>query len=234
MTLRVVMAEDNALLRDGIGLLLAENAIDVLTATDNAAELIDAVTAYQPDLAIIDVRLPPSFTNEGILAALTIRRAHPATAVLVLSQWVEVTYANQLLDANPTKVGYLLKDRVMRSADFISAIRQVAAGGTVMDPEVVRQLLAARSVDLSFNRLTPRERDVLALLAEGRSNQAIADHLHLALRSIEKVISSNFLKLGLTDDTHDHRRVLAVLHYLSTHNDPAPSRTASRRNAGPS
>jgi DNA-binding NarL/FixJ family response regulator len=200
---RVIVAEDSAVLRDGIVLVLRENDIDVVAATDNAEDLLHAVDAHQPDLAVIDVRMPPTQTDEGVRAALEIRRRHPGTAVLVFSQWVETVYARQLL-TEPGKVGYLLKDRIVTTDRFIDAVRRVAEGGTALDPEVVRQLLARPAID-----------DGLARLAEGRSNLAIADELKLALRSVEKHVTSIFTKLDLPPATSDHRRVLAVLRYLN-------------------
>ncbi len=217
--MRAVIAEDNALLRDGLALLLTDNDIDVVGSVGNATDLLDIVAARHPDLVIADVRMPPTHTNEGILAAIAIRRDQPEVAVLVLSQWVELTYARQLLAANPAKIGYLLKDRVMRSRDFVEAARRVASGGTALDPDVVRALLAGPSADPGLQRLTDRERSVLALLAEGRSNQAIAASLHLAIRSVEKNIASIFTKLDLPNDSSDHRRILAVLRYLSHRNN---------------
>jgi DNA-binding NarL/FixJ family response regulator len=212
--MRVVVAEDNALLRDGIVLVLGDHEIDVVAAVGNAIELLDVVERERPDLAIVDVRMPPTHTDEGIRAAIEIRTCHRGTAVLVFSQWVETHYARELLADNPGRVGYLLKDRIVATADFIDAVRRVAAGGTALDPEVVRQLLARTTVDPALAKLSERERDILSRLAEGRSNQAIADGTHLAIRSVEKHISSIFMKLDLPPATSDHRRVLAVLRYL--------------------
>lgn len=215
---RVVLAEDNALLRDGLVLVLADHDIDVIAAVDNATDLLAAVERSQPDLAIVDVRMPPTHTDEGIRAAIDIRTRHPATAVLAFSQWVETDYARRLLTDHAGKVGYLLKDRVVATADFIDAVHRVAAGGTALDPEVVRQLLGRTAVDAGLARLTPREREILALLAEGRSNQAIADRLILATRSVEKHVAAVFTKLDLPPDPDDHRRVLAVLRFLDAAN----------------
>ena len=223
--MRVVLAEDNPLLRDGMVLVLGEHDIDVVSAVDNADELLEAVEQHQPDLAIIDVRMPPTYTDEGIRAALTIRATHQTTAVLVFSQWVETTYARQLLAGEPARLGYLLKDRIVATDEFIESVRRVAAGGTALDPEVVRQLLAPPSLDEGLARLTERERDVLARLAEGRSNQAIADDLHLALRSVEKHVTAVFTKLDLPPAPADHRRVLAVLRYLSSAGSHQPGRS---------
>jgi DNA-binding NarL/FixJ family response regulator len=217
---RVVMAEDNPLLRDGIALVLDDHGIEVVAAVDNAEDLREEVARQAPDLAIIDVRMPPTHTDEGIRAAVAIRRDHPGTAVLVFSQWVETEYARQLLTENPEKVGYLLKDRIVGTDDFVDAARRVAAGGTALDPEVVRQLLSRPAVDRGLARLTARERDILARVAEGRSNQAIADELHVALRSVEKYVTAVFTKLDLAPAASDHRRVLAVLRFLGA--APAP------------
>ena len=212
--MRVVIAEDNPLLRDGVALVLGDHGIEVSAATSDAVALLEAVERFQPDVAIIDVRMPPTHTNEGVVAALAIRERHPKVAVLVFSQWVELTYARQLIAA-PGKVGYLLKDRIISTEAFIDALSRVAAGGTALDPEVVRQLLAGPTVDRGLRRLTERERSVLSLLAQGLANQAIADREVLAIRSVEKVIASIFDKLDLTADAGAHRRVLAVLRYLS-------------------
>ena len=212
--MRVIVAEDNALLRDGIVLVLRDHDIDVVTAVDNAEDLLVAVARHEPDLAVVDVRMPPTQTDEGVRAAIEIRQLHPQTAVLVFSQWVETGYAGQLL-TEPAKIGYLLKDRIVTTDQFIDAARRVADGGTALDPEVVAQLLARPRVDAGLARLTGRERDILARVAEGRSNQAIADQLGLALRSIEKHVTSIFTKLDLEPAATDHRRVLAVLRYVN-------------------
>jgi len=213
--MRLVIAEDNPLLRDGIVLLLADHDIEVLAAVDNADDLLAAVDRHRPDLAIIDVRMPPTYIDEGVRAAIDIRAHYPATGVLVFSQWVETEYARQLLAENASKVGYLLKDRILGTDQFIDAARRVAAGGTALDPDVVRQLLARPSIDAGLARLTGREREILAQLAEGRSNQAIALELHLAHRSVEKHITSVFSKLDLPAAATDHRRVLAVLRFIN-------------------
>lgn len=219
--MRVVVAEDSAVLRDGIVLVLREHDIEVVAAVDDADDLLRVVEQHRPDLAVIDVRMPPTQTDEGVRAALTIRRQHPDTAVLVFSQWVETVYARQLL-TEPGQVGYLLKDRIVTTDGFIDAVRRVAGGGTALDPEVVRQLLARPAVDTGLARLTDRERDILGRLAEGRSNQAIADELGLMLRSVEKHVTSIFTKLDLPPATTDHRRVLAVLRYLDAGHAPPP------------
>jgi DNA-binding NarL/FixJ family response regulator len=211
---RVVIAEDNPLLRDGIKLLLGEHDIEVAAAVANAGDLLTAVAADPPDAAIVDVRMPPTHTDEGLRAALTIRSAYPRVGVLVFSQWVETSYARRLLSENAGSVGYLLKDRIVSTDEFVGALQRVADGGTALDPEVVRQLLAAPAVDAGLARLSGREREILGLLAEGRSNAAIADALHLVERSVEKHVTAIFTKLDLPQARTDHRRVLAVLRYL--------------------
>ncbi|GIM90873.1 response regulator transcription factor [Paractinoplanes toevensis] len=212
--MRVVIAEDNPLLRDGIVLLLGEHGIEVAAAVSDGDTLLAAVDREQPDAAVVDVRMPPTHTDEGLRAALTIRSAYPQIGVLVFSQWVETSYARRLLSENAGKVGYLLKDRIVSTDEFVDALRRVAAGGTALDPELVRHLLAAPAVDAGLARLSAREREILGLLAEGRSNVAIAESLHLVERSVEKHVTSIFTKLDLPHDRSDHRRVLAVLRYL--------------------
>ncbi|MBM2619589.1 response regulator transcription factor [Actinoplanes sp. LDG1-06] len=212
--MRVVIAEDNPLLRDGIVLLLREHDIEVAAAVDNAETLLAAVAEHRPDAAVVDVRMPPDHTDEGLRAALTIRAEHPSVSVLVFSQWIETSYARRLLSEHSGHVGYLLKDRIVSTGEFVEALRRVAAGGTALDPEVVRHLLAAPSADAGLARLSAREREILGLLAEGRSNIAIAELLHLADRSVEKHVTAIFTKLDLPQDRSDHRRVLAVLRYL--------------------
>jgi DNA-binding NarL/FixJ family response regulator len=211
--MRVVLAEDSVLLRDGLTRLLNAAEIDVVAATGNAEELLRAVAEHQPDLVLTDVRMPPTHTDEGIRAALVIRREHPDVAVLVLSQYVEERYATDLLAAQASAVGYLLKDRVAHVSEFLDALRRVAAGGTALDPEVVAQLLV-RHRDEPLERLTPREREVLRLMAEGRSNIAIGETLKVSASAVEKYISNVFTKLDLPPAQTDHRRVLAVLKYL--------------------
>ena len=212
--MRVAIAEDNPLLRDGIALLLGEHGIEVTAAVTDAGGLLAAVAADPPDAAVVDVRMPPTFTDEGLRAALTLRSAYPGIGVLVFSQWVETSYARQLLSENAGGVGYLLKDRIVSTDEFVGALRRVADGGTALDPEVVRQLLAAPAVDAGLARLSAREREILGLLAEGRSNVAIAELLRLAERSVEKHVTAIFTKLDLPPARTDHRRVLAVLRYL--------------------
>ena len=219
---RTIIAEDNALMRDGIAALLTDHGIEVVATVDNADDLLAAVVGHRPDIAIVDVRMPPTFTAEGLRAATTIRRTHPDTAVLVFSQWVETSYAQDLLRDNPTRVGYLLKDRIVSTGEFIESLHRVAAGGTALDPDVIRQLLATPDIDPGLARLTAREREILGLLAEGRSNLAIATHLHLAGRSVEKHVTSIFGKLDLPPAGTDHRRVLAVLRHLNAHRSTDP------------
>jgi len=211
---RVVIAEDLFLLRDGLTRLLQAHGLQVTAAVGNADDLLAAVTAERPNLAIVDVRLPPSFTDEGLRAALTARRTMPGLPVLVLSQYVQQVYARELLADDAGGVGYLLKDRVLDSAQFIDAIRRVAAGGTAMDPSVVARLLARNTGDGTLRGLSRRERDVLALMAEGRSNAAIAQRLVITESSVAKHTASIFLKLDLQPSDDDNRRVLAVLAYL--------------------
>jgi DNA-binding NarL/FixJ family response regulator len=210
---RVVIAEDSVLLRAGLVKLLGAADIEVAAAVTDASELLAAVPAYKPDLVIADVRMPPTYTDEGIRAALVIRRQWPEVAVLVLSQYVEERYAADLLAANTSSVGYLLKDRVADVGEFVSALRRVAEGGTALDPEVVAQLLLRGRSD-PLDRLTPREHQVLRLMAEGRSNAAIAQTLVITDSAVAKHINSIFAKLDLPPDEGDHRRVLAVLRFL--------------------
>ncbi|GLZ52626.1 response regulator transcription factor [Actinomycetospora sp. NBRC 106378] len=215
--MRVALAEDSLLLREGLVRLLDELGANVVAAVGDGAALVDAVDVHDPDVAVIDVRMPPTFTDEGLRAALDIRARRPATAVLVLSQYVETSYATELLGYGGG-VGYLLKDRVSRLADLADALERIVAGGTVLDPEVVSTLFARRDRPDRLSALTPRERDVLAGIAEGRTNSAVARALAMSRGTIEKHISSIFAKLGLqgpSDD--DHRRVLAVLAWLGVH-----------------
>jgi DNA-binding NarL/FixJ family response regulator len=214
--MRVVIAEDSALLRDGLTHLLRRRGHAVVAAVADADALLAAVAVEPPDIAVVDVRMPPTHTDEGLRAALALRRDHPAVAVLVLSQYVETHYAGQLLAGRCDGVGYLLKDRVADVSDFLDALQRVAAGGTVLDPEVVSQIVGASRHTTSLAALTDRERQVLTLMAEGRSNSAIATALHLSYASVEKYVSSIFAKLGLPPSDTDHRRVLAVLRYLKS------------------
>ncbi|MEU4625800.1 response regulator transcription factor [Actinoplanes sp. NPDC023801] len=211
--MRVVIAEDSVLLRAGLTKLLTDGGFDVVDAVPDAAQLLEAVARHRPDLALVDVRMPPTHTDEGIRAALVIRHEYPEIAVLVLSQYVEERYATDLLSVRTSGVGYLLKDRVAHVPDFLDALRRVAAGGTALDPEVVAQLLVRHRTD-PIDRLTPRETEVLRLMAEGRSNNGIADALKVSPSAVEKYVSSILAKLDLPPTDADHRRVLAVLKYL--------------------
>jgi DNA-binding NarL/FixJ family response regulator len=213
--MRIVLAEDLYLLRTGLGRLLAEHGFDVIESVDNSPALLRALVELRPDVAVVDVRLPPTFTDEGLRAAIEARRQVPGLPVLVLSQYVEQLYARELLADRAGAVGYLLKDRVFNDDQFIDAIRTVARGGTVMDPEVVGKLLGRRSRDEVITRLTAREREVLALMAEGRSNSAIAQRLSVTEKAVAKHSTSIFAKLDLVPSEDDNRRVLAVLAYLN-------------------
>ncbi len=214
--MRVVIAEDLFLLRDGLTRMLEAHGCQVVAAVDTGAGLLASVAEHQPDVAIVDVRLPPSFTDEGIRAALQARQDFPGFPVLVLSQYVEQLYARELLADGSGGVGYLLKDRVFDSAQFVEALRRVAGGGTAMDPEVIARLLAHSSGSRSgtLGSLSRREREVLTLMAEGRSNAAIAERLVVTERAVAKHTSSIFMKLDLVASDDDNRRVLAVLAYL--------------------
>jgi DNA-binding NarL/FixJ family response regulator len=213
--MRVVLAEDLFLLRDGLIRLLEAYDFEIAAAVDNGPELTRALLSVKPDVAVVDVRLPPTFTDEGLQAALHARREVPGLPVLVLSQHVEQLYARELLADGSGGVGYLLKDRVFDADQFVDAVRRVAAGGTAMDPQVISQLLARKSRDEPLGGLTPREREVLGLMAEGRSNVAIAQRLVVTERAIAKHTSNIFLKLDLPPSDDDNRRVLAVLAYLN-------------------
>ena len=217
--MRIVIAEDSAVVRAGLAEILADSGHQVLAAVGNADDLLAAVNEHRPDAAVVDVRMPPGYTDEGVRAAIAIRRDHPETGVLVFSQYIETRYAADLLGAAPgggaAGVGYLLKDRVGDVEEFVEALSRVAAGGTALDPEVVTQLLrASRRRNTGLGSLTAREGDVLALMAEGRSNGAIAAALVISERAVEKYIASIFSKFGLAPSDSDHRRVLAVLRYL--------------------
>jgi DNA-binding NarL/FixJ family response regulator len=213
---RAVLAEDLFLLRDGLVRLLEAHDFEIAAAVDDAPGLLQALIEHRPDVAIVDVRLPPSLTDDGLRAALEARRQVPGLPVLVLSQYVEQLYARELLADQEGGVGYLLKDRVFNDDQFIDAIRAVAGGGTVMDPEVVSKLLGRRSRDEPITRLTAREREVLELMAEGRSNIAIAQRLFISEKAVGKHSTSIFAKLDLAPSTDDNRRVLAVLAFLSS------------------
>jgi DNA-binding NarL/FixJ family response regulator len=210
---RIVIAEDSVLLREGLAKLLADGGFEVVGAVGDAEALLRAVAEHRPELVVVDVRMPPTHTDEGIQAALVIRRQYADVAVLVLSQYVEERYATDLLSAGTSGVGYLLKDRVAYVTDFLDALRRVAAGGTALDPEVVAQLMVRRRDD-PLERLTPREQQVLQLMAEGRSNNGIVDALRVSASAVEKYVSNIFAKLDLPATDTDHRRVLAVLKYL--------------------
>ena len=211
--MRVVIAEDSVLLREGLTRLLGEAGFEVVEAVDDAEQLLRAVERHHPDVVVADVRMPPTHTDEGVRASLVIRRRWPEVAVQVLSQYVEERYATELLAGETRGVGYLLKDRVADVDEFTEALRRVGRGGTALDPEVVSQLLA-RGRRKPLDALTPREQEVLRLMAEGRSNGAIAGQLVVTEGAVEKHVSSIFQKLGLTPTEGDHRRVLAVLSYL--------------------
>ncbi len=214
--MRIVIAEDSVLLRAGLTRLLADAGEEVIAAVDNADDLLTVVERHQPDLAVVDVRMPPTHTDDGLRAALQIRSRWPAIAILVLSQYVEETYATELLADDTRGLGYLLKDRIADVAEFLDGIRRVGAGGTVLDAEVVAQLLARSRRRDPLDRLSPREREVLGLMAEGRSNAAIARELVVSDGAVEKHVSNIFTKLDLPPTEHDHRRVLAVLRWLET------------------
>ena len=212
--MRVVIAEDLALLRDGLTRLLGAHDIEVAAALADTTALPGILASGRVDLVIADVRMPPTFTNEGLVAAVEARRAHPGLPVLVLSQYVEQLYARELLSSGEGALGYLLKDRVADVPAFIEAVRQVAAGGTVLDPKVVAAMVTHHRAHSPVDALTPRERDVLALMAEGQANAGIAARLVITERAVGKHINNIFTKLGLPADTDGHRRVLAVLEYL--------------------
>ena len=214
--MRLVIAEDLFLLRDGLTRMLEAHGFEIGAAVDNGDDLLAAVRADPPDVAIVDVRLPPTFTDEGLRAALTARREVPGLPILVLSQYVEQLYARELLADGTGGIGYLLKDRVLDSAQFVEAIRRVAAGGTAMDSEVIARLLARNTDNDALRALSPREREVLGLMAEGRSNAAIGQQLVITERAVAKHTASIFIRLGLQPSEDDNRRVLAVLAYLGS------------------
>ena len=214
--MRIFIAEDLFLLRDGLTRLLQAHGLEIGAAVDNGDDLVAAVTADPPDVAIVDVRLPPTFTDEGLRAALAARKQVPGLPILVLSQYVEQLYARELLADGTGGIGYLLKDRVFDSAQFVEAVHRVAAGGTAMDPEVIARLLARNTDNDAVSALSPREREVLGLMAEGRSNAAIGQQLVITERAVAKHTASIFLRLGLQPSDDDNRRVLAVLAYLGT------------------
>ena len=212
--MRVVIADDSILVREGIASILSRAGIDVVAQVDSPDELLDEVDAHVPDVAIVDVRMPPTQTDEGLRAAHEIRARHPQIGIVILSQHVEVGIATRLLAETPEHLGYLLKDRVGNAEAFVGALHRVADGGSALDPEVVSGLLSRPREDGPLQTLTDREREVLERIAEGLSNQAIAAEMDITLRSVEKYVSSVFTKLGLPATGHEHRRVLAVLQFL--------------------
>ncbi len=212
--IRTIVADDSVLLRDGVVRLLSDSGFDVVAAVGDAEALLDAATEHDPDLCIVDVRMPPTHTDEGLRAAIEIKRRSHDVAVLVLSQYVEERYAGELLTGNVSGVGYLLKDRVIDVDDFLASLRRVAAGGSAVDTEVISQILGRSRNRAEIDRLTPREREVLTLMAEGLSNAGIAERLVVSAGAVEKHISNVFMKLGLEPEEGAHRRVLAVLTYL--------------------
>jgi DNA-binding NarL/FixJ family response regulator len=212
--LRVIICEDHALLRDGLERLLGTHGLEVVAAVVDADSFVAAVEAERPDVCVVDVRLPPTFTDEGVRAAIAARRLVAGLPILILSQYVEQTYARELLAGGEGGVGYLLKDRVADPAEFVDAVRRVAAGGTVLDPDAVAQLLGRQSGEGRLDLLTPRELEVLSLMAEGRSNRGIAERLVVTERAVEKHVSNIFWKLDLPASDSDHRRVLSVLAWL--------------------
>ena len=214
--MRVVLAEDSVLLREGIARLLEELGFEVVGRSGTAEDLLLKVASYQPDVAIVDIRMPPTYTDEGLRAAKEIRRAHPEVGVLVLSHYVEPSYALELLQESAEGVGYLLKDRVSEVQELADAIRRVADGGSALDPAIVSQLVGRNRAHDPLDSLTPREREVLALMAEGRTNRAIAERLVVTERAVEKHVTSVLGKLGLPVSAGDHRRVLAVLAFLQS------------------
>jgi DNA-binding NarL/FixJ family response regulator len=209
-----MIAEDSVLLREGVARLLTDAGCEVLASCATADDLLARVREEPPDVAVVDIRLPPTHTDEGVRAALEIRASQPSVGVLVLSQYVELGLALKLLDGSADSVGYLLKDRISDVPEFVAAVRRVAGGGSALDPVIVSTLLSRRRPDDPLDGLTPREREVLALMAEGRSNQGIADALVITLRAVEKYVSSIFGKLGIPSSGTESRRVLAVLMYL--------------------
>ena len=214
--MRVVIADDSLLIRDGLASLLRDAGVDVIAQTASADDLLLKIASYQPDVAIIDVRMPPTHTDEGLRAAEEIRRRYPDVGILILSQHVEVGIATRLLSETAAGIGYLLKDRVTNLEDFTAALRRVAEGGSALDPQVVTQLLTkGRRADDPLNLLTPREREVIELVAEGRSNKGIGERLVITERAVQKHVTSIFMKLGLRQSDDDHRRILAVLAYMA-------------------
>lgn len=212
--MRIVIAEDSVLLRAGLTSILVDAGEEVVATVGDADELLTVVARHRPDLALVDVRMPPTHTDDGLRAALTIRQRWPEVGILVLSQYVEERYATELLASDTSAIGYLLKDRIADVSDFLGAVRRVGGGGTALDPEVVAQLLARARRQDPLERLSPREREVLGLMAEGRANPAIARHLVVSDKAVEKHVSNIFSKLDLPPTAGDHRRVMAVLRWL--------------------
>ena len=212
--MRVIVADDSMLTREGIVHLLSEAGVDVVAQADHAAALLRDVARYTPDVAIVDIKMPPTHTDEGLVAAQRIRDEHPDVAVLVLSQYLEPSYAMRLLESHPEKVGYLLKERVFAAAVLVDALHRVCDGETVVDPTIVSRLFGRHRDNDPLETLSPREREVLALVAEGLSNRAIAERLYVADRTVEAHVTQIFLKLGVDTSPHSHRRVLAVLSFL--------------------
>ncbi len=216
MSLRVAIAEDSAILRDGLVQLLLDRGFEVIAAVADADALAVAIGRERPDVAVVDIRMPPTFTDEGLRAAIELRRRHPGLAILMFSQYIETRYAEELLGDDAAGIGYLLKDRVADVSQFVEALERVASGGTALDPEVVTQLMGASRRRDSISVLTTRERDVLSLMAEGRTNTAIAEALCVSEGAVEKHVTNIFSKLDLPVSQSDHRRVLAVLRFLDT------------------
>jgi DNA-binding NarL/FixJ family response regulator len=214
--IRVAIAEDSAVLRDGLVQLLADRGFEITDAVPNADLMNEAIDRQLPDVAVVDIRMPPTFTDEGLRLAIDLRRRHPGLAILLFSQYVETRYAAELLAGDASGIGYLLKDRVADVSDFVEALVRVASGGTALDPEVVTQLLGASRRTDSLSMLTAREREVLSLMAEGRSNAAIAGALVVSEGAVEKHVANIFTKLDLPVSQADHRRVLAVLRFLES------------------
>lgn len=212
--MRVVLAEDSVLLREGLVRLLSEFGHEVVESVGNGDDLLESFVRHEPDLALVDVRMPPTFTDEGLRAAIRIRERFPRAPILVLSQFVEESYARELVAAGTDGVGYLLKERVADVRDFIEAAERVAGGGSAFDPEVIRQVMTRSRARSVLDSLTERERDVLGLIAEGRSNHGIATAMFVSLGAVEKHITSIFMKMGLAPNDSEHRRVMAVLEYL--------------------
>ncbi len=213
--MRVLIADDSLLIRDGLASLLRESGFEVVAQTGSADDLVLKIAGHRPDVAIIDIRMPPTYTDEGLRAATEVRRRYPQVGILILSQHVEVGVATRLLAESPAGIGYLLKDRVTDFEDFTAALRRVAHGGSVLDPNVVSQLLSSGGgADDPLAELTPREREVIALIAEGRSNKGIGQRLFITERAVQKHVTSIFMKLGLPQSDDDHRRILAVLAYV--------------------